>query len=190
VLDRWILSRLHSLIENTNREMEAYKLYNVVPNLLQFIEELTNTYIRFNRKQFWADESTAQHAKREAFETLFHVLHTLAKVMAPFTPFLSEATYDNLSRVLAVRKDSVHLEAYPEAELARVDRALEDAVARMSQMVVMARNIRETLGVRAKIPLKRLTVIHRDRRVLDAIRALEECFVEELNVQQVVYEDR
>jgi isoleucyl-tRNA synthetase len=188
VLDRWILSRLNSLIENTNREMEAYKLYNVVPNLLQFIEELTNTYIRFNRKQFWADGMP--EAKRQAFETLFHVLYTLAKVMAPFTPFLSEATYDNLSRVLAGRKDSVHLEAYPEAEPARIDRELEDAVARMSQMVVMARNIRETIGVRAKIPLRRLTVIHRDRRVLDAIRALEDCFVEELNVQQVVYEDR
>src|SRR5262249_9926824 len=140
------------------------------------------------RTQFWADGMP--DAKRQAFETLFHVLHTLAKVMAPFTPFLSEATYDNLSRVVAGRKDSVHLEAYPEAELARIDRELEDAVARMSQMVVMARNIRETIGVKAKIPLRRLTVIHRDRRVLDAIRALEDCFVEELNVQQVVYEDR
>jgi isoleucyl-tRNA synthetase len=118
------------------------------------------------------------------------VLHTLAKLMAPFTPFLAEATYENLSRVLAVHKDSVHLEAYPEADAARIDRALEDAVARMSQMVVMARNIRETIGVRAKVPLRRLTVIHRDRRVLEAIRGLEDCFVEELNVQRVDYEDR
>ncbi|HEY6175268.1 MAG TPA: isoleucine--tRNA ligase [Kofleriaceae bacterium] len=188
VLDRWILSRLNSLIENTNREMEAYKLYNVVPNLLQFIEELTNTYIRLNRPQFWADGMP--EAKRQAFETLFHVLHTLAKVMAPFTPFLSEATYGNLSRVLPGAKDSVHLEAFPEAELARVDRELEDAVARMSQMVVMARNIRETIGVKAKIPLQRLTIIHRERRVLDAMRLLEGCFVEELNVDEVVYEDR
>ena len=188
VLDRWILSRLNSLIENTNREMEAYKLYNVVPNLLQFIEELTNTYIRFNRKQFWADGMP--ETKRAAFETLFHVLHTLARVMAPFTPFLAEATYDNLARVLPARKDSVHLEAYPEAEPGRIDRALEDAVARMSQMVVMARNIRETIGVRAKIPLRRLTIIHRERGVLDALRQLEDCFVDELNVQQVVYEDR
>ncbi|HEY0478197.1 MAG TPA: class I tRNA ligase family protein, partial [Kofleriaceae bacterium] len=188
VLDRWILSRLHGLIENTNREMEAYRLYNVVPDLLQFIEELTNTYIRFNRPQFWADGMP--ETKRAAFETLFFVLHTLARVMAPFTPFLSEATYDNLSRVLPAREDSVHLEAYPEAELGRIDRELEDAVARMSQMVVMARNIRETLGVKAKIPLRRLTVIHRDRRVLDAIRQLEACFVDELNVRTVVYEDR
>jgi len=188
VLDRWILSRLHSLIENTNREMEAYKLYNVVPNLLAFIEELTNTYIRFNRGQFWADGMP--ETKRQAFETLFHVLYTLSKVMAPFTPFLSEATHGNLSRVVAGAKDSVHLEAFPEAELGRIDRALEDAVARMSQMVVMARNLRETLGVKAKIPLRSLTVIHRERAVLDAIRQLEGCFVEELNVQRVIYEDR
>jgi len=128
--------------------------------------------------------------KRQAFETLFHVLHTLAKVMAPFTPFLSETTYGNLARVLPDRKESVHLEAFPAAELGRVDGELEDAVARMSRMVVMARNVRETLGVKAKIPLRRLTIIHRERRVLEAIRQLEGCFVEELNVQQVVYEDR
>jgi isoleucyl-tRNA synthetase len=188
VLDRWILSRLESLIENTNREMEAYKLYNVVPNLLQFIEDLTNTYIRFNRKHFWADGMPAD--KRAAFETLFHVLHTLAKVMAPFTPFLSETTYGNLSRVSPDAKPSVHLESYPVADVARIDRGLEDAVARMSQLVVMARNLRETLGVKAKIPLNRLTIIHRERRVLDAMQQLEDCFVEEVNVTQVVYEDR
>jgi len=188
VLDRWILSRLNSLIEHTNREMEAYKLYNVVPSLLQFIEDLTNTYIRFNRSQFWADGMP--ETKRQAFETLFHVLYTLAKVMAPFTPFLSETTYGNLARVLPDHQDSVHLEAFPAAELGRVDGELEDAVARMSRMVVMARNVRETLGVKAKIPLRRLTIIHRERRVLEAIRQLEGCFVEELNVQQVVYEDR
>ncbi|MBC7974999.1 MAG: isoleucine--tRNA ligase [Myxococcales bacterium] len=188
VLDRWILSRLNSLIENTNREMEAYKLYNVVPNLLAFIEDLTNTYIRFNRKHFWADGMPDD--KRQAFETLFHVLHTLAKVMAPFTPFLSEVTYGNLVRVLAEPKESVHLEMYPVADASRIDRSLEDAVARMSQMVVMARNIRETLGVKAKIPLTRLTIIHRERRVLDAMQQLEDCFIEEINVGRVVYEDR
>src|SRR5262249_45974444 len=136
----------------------------------------------------WADGMP--ETKRQAFETLFHVLQTLAKIMAPFTPFLSETTYGNLARVLPDRKDSVHLEAFPTAELGRIDRELEDAVARMSRMVVMARNVRETLGVKAKIPLRRLTIIHRERRVLEAIRQLEGCFVEELNVQQVVYEDR
>ncbi len=188
VLDRWILSRLNSLIENTNREMEAYKLYNVVPNLLAFIEDLTNTYIRFNRKHFWADGMPDD--KRQAFETLFHVLYTLAKVMAPFTPFLSEVTYGNLARVVAAPKESVHLEMYPVADAARIDRSLEDAVARMSQMVVMARNIRETLGVKAKIPLTSLTIIHRERRVLEAMQQLEDCFIEEINVGRVVYEDR
>jgi len=110
--------------------------------------------------------------------------------MAPFTPFLSETTYGNLGRVLPDAKSSVHLERYPVADVARIDRRLEDAVARMSQMVVMARNVRETLGVKAKIPLNRLTIIHRERGVLDAMRELEDCFVEEINVAQVVYEDR
>ena len=188
ILDRWILSRLNSLIDNTNREMEGYRLYNVVPNLLDFIEELTNTYIRFNRRHFWADGMPDD--KRQAFETLFHVLHGLAVIMAPFTPFLSEVMYGNLTGVLNTGKDSVHLEMYPTSEPARIDRELEDAVARMSKMVLMARNIRETISVRAKIPLRRLTIIHRDRGVLEAMKELEESFIDEINVREVVYEDR
>jgi isoleucyl-tRNA synthetase len=84
----------------------------------------------------------------------------------------------------------VHLEAYPQAEPARIDRALEDAVARMSQMVLMARSVRETIGVKAKVPLLSLTIIHRDRAVLDAMRRLEECFIDEINARAVVYEER
>jgi isoleucyl-tRNA synthetase len=102
LLDQWILSRLNSLIDHTNKEMAAYRLYSVVPELLNFIEALTNTYIRFNRPHFWRDGMPED--KRFAYETLYHVLITLSKVMAPFAPFLAEETYQNLSKASANRK--------------------------------------------------------------------------------------
>ncbi len=185
VLDRWVLSRLNTLIATTNREMEGYRLYNVVPALLSFIEGLTNTYIRFNRRHFWAEGMPED--KRLAFETLHEVLLTTAKVMAPFTPFMSEVTYANLSRGSATAKASVHLEAFPAADETLRDAALEGAVARMEQAVLQGRNLREQIGVKGRCPLRTLTVIHHDAAVLDAMRPLAAYIADELNVQSVVF---
>lgn len=185
VLDRWVLSRLNTLIATTNREMEAYRLYNVVPALLSFIEGLTNTYIRFNRRHFWAEGMPED--KRLAFETLHEVLLTTAKVMAPFTPFMSEVTYANLSRGSSTAKASVHLEAFPSADETLRDAALEGAVARMEQAVLQGRNLREQIGVKGRCPLRTLTVIHHDAAVLDAMRPLAAYIADELNVQSVVF---
>ncbi len=183
VLDRWILSRLNTLIATTNREMEAYRLYNVVPALLSFIEALTNTYIRFNRRHFWAEGMPED--KRLAFETLHEVLLTTARVMAPFTPFMSEATYLNLSRGVAGAKSSVHLESFPTADESMRDEALERAVTRMEQAMLMGRNLREQIGVKGRCPLRTLTVIHHDEAVLEAMRPLGAYMADELNVQAV-----
>src|SRR3989338_5732604 len=172
ILDKWILSRLQSLIKRTHAEMEAYKLYNVVPALLDFIEELTNTYIRFNRKRFWAEEESADKAC--AFETLYEVLLQFTKVMAPFTPFLSETIYHQLQQSNSEnKKDSVHLEEYPQVRAKLIDLDLEDSVQRMENTVVMGRNIRENAAVKVKIPLNKLTIIHRDKKVLDGFKVLE-----------------
>ena len=185
ILDRWILSRLKSVVRDTHREMEGYRLFGVVPGLLRFIEELTNTYIRFNRSHFWQEGMPED--KRLAFETLHHVLVTFAKVMAPFTPFMSEVQYRNLSRPLEGARSSVHLEPFPEISEEGIDADLEAAVSRMEQLMLMGRNIREKIKVRAKIPLNSLKIIHRDPKVLDALRPLEPYFKDELNIREVHY---
>lgn len=186
ILDQWVQSRLHTLIDKTNHEMDGYRLYNVVPGLLGFIEDLTNTYIRFNRPHFWREGMPED--KRLAFETLHHVLVTLAKVMAPFTPFLAEVTYRNLARVQPGAGESVHLEAYPVADSGLINPDLESAIARMTQVMLMGRNARERIGVKAKIPLLSMRIIHRDQAVLDALRPLETYMVDELNVRKLAYE--
>ena len=185
ILDQWVLSKLNSLILQTNEQMEAYRIYAVVPSLLQFIEDLTNTYIRFNRRHFWQEEMPAD--KSAAYETLYYVLTMLSKVMAPFTPFMADATYKNLSLTNPKAKESVHLEDFPKSDTSLINKELESSVERMKQLVLMGRNLREKMKVRAKIPLKELTIIHREQEVLDSLKKLETYFVDELNVQKVTY---
>lgn len=186
ILDQWVLSRLHGLIANTQKEMDAYRLYNVVPQLLQFIEDLTNTYIRFNRSVFW--EEGMPETKRYAYETLHMVLVTLAKLMAPFAPFMSEVTYKNLSQVMANKKTSVHLENYPEADLNMLRPELEEAVKAMDTLVALGRNHREKIQVKAKIPLNKIRIIHRSASVLETLKRFEPFFVDELNFREVIYD--
>lgn len=186
ILDQWVLSRLNGLIANTQKEMDAYRLYNVVPHLLQFIEELTNTYIRFNRSVFWLEEMP--ESKRFAYETLHEVLVTLAKLMAPFAPFMSEVTYKNLSQVMKNKKDSVHLETYPEANLGLLRPELEEAVQAMDTLVALGRNHREKIQVKAKIPLNKIRIIHRSATVLETLKKFEPYFVDELNFREVIYD--
>ncbi len=186
-LDRWLLSRMHSLILETNKEMSAYRLYNVVPGLLDFVESLTNTYIRFNRPHFWRDGLPED--KRYAYETLFYVLTTLSKVMAPFAPFLSEETYLNLARALpgGAGKESVHLETFPEADETLINPELEHAVARMDALVMLGRNLREKIKIKAKIPLRSMKIIHRDAKALESLKQLEPYFKDELNIRAFEY---
>ncbi len=184
-LDQWVLSRLNRLIDHTNKEMAAYRLYSVVPELLQFIEALTNTYIRLNRAHFWKEGMPKD--KLDAYETLHHVLMTLSKVVAPFAPFISEACYLNLSQAAESRAESVHLENFPDADLSLVNRELEAAVDRMETALMLGRNLREKHKIRAKIPLLNLTLIHRDQTALESLKALEPYIKEEMNVRQVSY---
>lgn len=185
ILDQWVLSRLNGLIANTHKEMDAYRLYNVVPHLLQFIEDLTNTYIRFNRSLFWQDGMP--ETKRYAYETLHEVLVTLARLMAPFAPFMSEVTYKNLAQVLKDKKDSVHLESFPVADLSMLRPELEEAVKAMDTLVTLGRNHREKIGVKAKIPLNEIKIIHRSAALLETLKKFEPYFVDELNFRKVVY---
>jgi len=189
LLDQWILSRLHSLIRHTNTEMAAYRLYTVVPELLNFIEALTNTYIRFNRPHFWKEgrEGQMPEDKRYAYETLYYVLMTLSKLMAPFAPFLSEEIYRNLARATAGAHESVHLETFPEANAKLIHPELESAVARMDTMVMMGRNLREKIKIKAKIPLKTMKIIYRDRTALNELKKLEPYFQDELNIRKFEY---
>jgi isoleucyl-tRNA synthetase len=108
--------------------------------------------------------------------------------MAPFAPFLAESTYQNLSSVLTGAKESVHLERFPVARRELLRPELEEAVTVMEALVTLGRNHREKLGVKAKIPLLSMKIIHRDKKVLENLQKFETYFRDELNVKVVHYE--
>ena len=188
VLDAWILSRLQTLKGGIEAEMAAYRLYNVVPQLFAFIGELTNWYIRLNRSRFWAEGLEAD--KRAAYGTLHTVMRELALAMAPFTPFLAEHVYQALAKLGGSEPAplSVHLCRYPEADAARKQPLLEDAVARMQQVIELGRRLREQAKVGLRTPLRQLTIVHRDAALLAEIRGLERYVRAELNVKAVAYD--
>jgi isoleucyl-tRNA synthetase len=188
VLDRWIVSRLQTLKANVGREMEAYRLYNVVPQLFAFIEDLTNGYIRLNRTRFWGEDITPD--KIAAYSTLYDTLTELSMVMAPFAPFLSEYLYRELAAFGGGKPSpmSVHLCDYPESDEALMDAALEDAVDRAQQVILLGRQKREEVKINLRTPLARITVIHGDAQTLEQIKMLEGYLKSELNVQSVAYD--
>lgn len=186
ILDRWILSRQQTLIRRTSEEMEAYRLYNVVPALLDFLDELTNWYVRLNRRRFWSE--TDNNDKRFAYRTLYDVLVGFSKLMAPFTPFLSDAIYRNL-RTLQTdpTEESVHLAPFPPYDESLADVVLEDAVTRMQRVILLGRSLRNERKVKVRMPLHTLTILHRKQSILNEIQPLETYIREELNVKEVRY---
>lgn len=186
ILDRWILSKLQSLIHSVNKEMESYQLFNVVPPLFTFIEDLTNTYIRMNRRRFWAEG--LEKDKQAAYTTLYTVLKGLSLVMAPFSPFLSEYIFLELKEMGEIEEESVHLCTYPAANTRLIVEDLETAVARMEQILILGRHARNEAKIKIKTPLQKLKIIHKDKKLLKEISKLETYILSELNVKEVVYE--
>lgn len=181
VLDQWLLSRLNRLTAEVNECMKNYDLKSVVPKFSQFVEDLTNTYVRFNRSLFWQQQMPT--SKVMAYDTLHYTLVTLSKLMAPFTPFMSEEVYNNLSG----EQESVHLESFPQADESRVNLNLEEAVQVMTDLVELGRNYREQVKVKSKVPLLSMEVAHRNPEVLASLKKMEYLFLEELNVRQCHY---
>jgi len=174
---------MQSLLKNVEREMALYHLYNVVPEVLKFIDELTNNYIRLNRARYWGEGMSQD--KQEAFDTLHYVLLQFVKVMAPFTPFLSEHLYRLLTDSNA--KESVHLESFPKATEKLIDPPLEKGVALLEEVILLSRSIREREKIKVKIPLKELVVVHRKAGVLKTLEPLEDYLKIELNVRKISY---
>ncbi|KAJ2964409.1 hypothetical protein NQZ79_g624 [Umbelopsis isabellina] len=190
VMDRWVLASCQSLIKFVREEMGAYRLYTVVPRLLTLIDTLTNWYVRFNRKRLKGEEGIEEAEK--AMNTLFEVLLTLCRTMAPFTPFLTENMYQGLKKfipqgeIAAVDDRSIHFLDFPEPREEYFDPEIERAVGRMQAVIDLGRNIRERNTISLKTPLKELVVIHPDAQYHEDIKALEKYIYEELNVRDIV----
>lgn len=195
VMDKWILASLQSLIQEIHEEMAQYQLYTVVPKLLNFIDQMTNWYIRFNRRRLKGENGVEDCVK--ALNALFEALFTFARAMAPFTPFLADTIYLQLKEYIPADvlakfgKDgrSIHFLSYPVVRSELFDEAIEKAVSRMQSVIELGRNIREKKMISLKTPLKTLVILHSDKDYLKDVEALKAYIVEELNVRDVVITD-
>lgn len=185
VMDRWILSFTQSLLQFVKQEMAAYRLYTVVPRLVKFIDNLTNWYVRMNRKRL-KGEGGVQDC-HHALHTLYHVLYSVVCVMAPFTPFLTEHMYRNLRHFLKADAimDSVHYLMLPEPRNVLISEDIERAVSRMQTVIDLGRVIRDRKTIPVKYPLPEIVVIHQDEQYLQDIASFERYILEELNVRCV-----
>lgn len=185
ILDKWVISKLQTLTKNVTTEMEGYRLYNVVPQLFNYIEDLTNWYIRLNRRRFWSDGLNQD--KCAAYSTLYTALKEISKIMAPFAPFLSEYIYLELKTFGEELTESVHLCDYPLFQDDKIDTSLEDAVTRMQELILLGRQKRNQTGIKVKTPMASLTIIHKDQKLLDAVKHLEMYIKSELNIKEIKY---
>lgn len=186
-IDRWIISVLQSLIANVNKEMEAYRLFSVVPPIIGFVGHLTNWYIRRSRRRFWAHRNDGDDLdKMAAFATLYEVLTTFATVAAPVLPFVTEEIYQGLVPVVTPDAPrSVHHMDYPIADRSAIDEDLERAMETVRTVVNLGRGLRKREDLRVRQPLSSVTVVSRSDTERAAVVAHADLIAEELNVKSV-----
>ncbi|MBI3296204.1 MAG: isoleucine--tRNA ligase [Deltaproteobacteria bacterium] len=181
-LDRWILSRLQTLIQRVDDKMKDYHLHEVVPAVLNFIDSLTNWHIRLNRRRFWSEEKSSD--KELAYQTLYYVLREFSKILAPILPFITEAIYQNLGND---EKESVHLCSFPRVNHHWINADLEHEMELVDTVVNLGRNLRNTHKLKTRQPLKEFMVITREPKDRSVIEKHQELIANELNVKKVSF---
>lgn len=184
LVDRWMISRLNSTVRAVVEAMESYDLTKAVRRLQAFIlEDVSNWYVRVSRPRFWTGEMDLD--KRAAFSTLYEVLVSACRAMAPFAPFLPEAVHARLTG--NGDATSVHLMPFPEHEAALIDEGLEAAMESARAVVAIGRAARNTAGIKVRQPLSTLFVAgvpEAERAGLDRLRGL---VLSELNVKELAW---
>lgn len=182
-IDRWVISRVNSLAKTVRENMESYELTKVVRAISSFlVDEVSNWYVRRNRERFWSNDFNLD--KKAAYLTLYEVLLAVAKMMAPFAPYIAEDIYLNLTHGKAL--ESVHFELYPDADPALVDKALEDRMGLVIELVSLGRAVRNKVQIKTRQPLSKVLINGKTREVLQPV---EDLVKEELNVKAVEYVD-
>ncbi|KAJ7268828.1 tRNA synthetases class I-domain-containing protein [Mycena haematopus] len=190
VMDRWVLARCQSLIKLVREEMAAYRLYTIIPRLLDLVDELTNWYIRFNRKRLKGEEGKEDTIV--ALNTLFETLFTLCRTMSSYTPFMTENLYQTLKTFMPEDPNagdvrSVHFLSFPEVKEEYFDVDIERQVLRMQTVIELTRNMRETNNISLKTPLLELLVFNANKQYIDDVEPLRKYIESELNVRNVVF---
>lgn len=178
LLDKWIISELQILIRTVDEKLEKYDIYGAAKPIESFVDNLSNWYIRRSRKRFWKSENDSD--KNEAYETLHYVLVTLSKMMAPFTPFITEEIYRNLTG-----EESVHLSDFPVSDEKLIDEKLNEEMAKVRNIISEGLQLRAQAKIKVRQPLGAVNIKYQisSDELMNIVR-------EELNVKKIVIDNK
>ncbi|MBC3888169.1 isoleucine--tRNA ligase [Acetobacterium paludosum] len=180
VIDAWILSKYNRLVKEVRQEMDIFDLTRAVRKIQNFVnEDLSNWYIRRNRRRFWGTELTAD--KKAVYNTTWEVLEGITRLCAPFAPYVTEEIYQKLTD-----GESVHLADYPEVNEALIKDDIEEPMDLVRDLVSLGRGAREDAKIKVRQPLSKIIVDGKYRETIGDLRVLLE---EELNIKEVDFED-
>ncbi len=179
-LDRWVLSKYNNLLQSVEEDLEVFDLTKAVRKIQEFVnEDLSNWYIRRSRRRFWA--SKLDDNKRAVYNTTYEILVGISQLVAPFSPYLSEEIYKNLTGEV-----SVHLSDYPVASKELINNKLEEKMDLVRNLVKLGRASRESVRLKVRQPIQKVLI---DGKYEELISDLVPLIKEELNVKQVEFED-
>ena len=188
VIDRWIMSLFHGMIDTVRKNMDEYQISRATRAIASFVDDLSNWYVRRCRDRYWGAEMDSD--KIAAYTTLYEVLVGVSKLISPFTPFMAEEIYQNLARsVDSSAPESVHLCDYPVPMLELVDEKLEADMAYVRQVVVLARAARNSAGIKTRQPISRMLINAKTDEEKQAVEQLKELIIDEINVKSVEFAD-
>lgn len=177
-IDKWLLSKYNNLVKNAEEGYEEYDLNKVVKLVTEFVsEDLSNWYIRRNRKRFWESEMTT--SKKSVYITTYEVLEGLSKIIAPIASFTAEEIYTKLTG-----KESVHLADFPVCNNDLIDKKIEEKMDLVRDLISIGRNVREENKIKVRQPISEILLDKRNEKIIDNLTDL---IKEELNVKEVVF---
>ncbi len=183
-IDRWIISLLNSLVAGVTARLDDYDLTPAARMIQDFVgENLSNWYVRLNRKRFWGGGMSKD--KLAAYQTLYTCLETVARLMAPFAPFMADRLFTDLNAVSGRHSGSVHLSAYPKADAALVDSSLEEMMDIAQKVSSMVLALRRKVNIKVRQPLTKIIIPVLDQRTAEQIERVRTLIMNEVNVKEI-----
>ncbi len=179
-IDKWLLSKYNKLVMNVTEYMDSYDLTNTIRSIQEFVlEDLSNWYIRRNRRRFWSSELDIE--KRAVYQTTYEVLEGICRLIAPIVPFISEEIYTKLTGL-----ESVHLADYPSYNKEMINENIETRMDLIRNLISLGRNIREEVKIKVRQPISECLIDGKNKELINDLIPLIE---EELNVKKVTFID-
>ena len=178
-IDKWLLSKYNKLVKNVTEAMDKYDLNIVCKEINMFLnEDLSNWYIRRNRRRFWASE--LDNSKKAVYQTTYEVLVGICKLMAPIVPFVTDEIYRNLTDC-----ESVHLADYPVCDETKFNNEIEEKMDLVRDLISLGRNAREEAKIKVRQPISEVIIDNKNKDIIGDMTSL---ICEELNVKEVIFE--